>query len=1001
MPCVELMKDSLMKRPRPGKPLKGCRWASSVMMAITITTAAIIRTTPVTAFVPFQSHQSVFGTSQLAQSRWQVLLGVPHEDEEDPLLFSTAPRDGDKTATTALVVPASLEAACRQLWKSDGDDEALEQRRQMYELVQREDPDWYQEFVLDVFQCDPKDLGYPAVISSSSTKGDDKEANTDDSNNIQAEVEIASVTTTVPETIVASTDMNAMNTERQNFTSTATTNPSRRAAEINDSATAPMSQVDSIATLNQTMATSSTSNLSSNTAAASTLEEPFTSKNQTVMTTRPLQSNTSSLKSDMGERVSPIVTTNASESSLPNNVTLLSGNTTTSEAPDANLSILLEATIPDNLTSNGDSDAPETAPKSISFPTTPTSSANNKTATLAKTLDESPVTATLNQKASIVEDSTGTIDRNSSQSNQKAWSSKGSLNQTTSTRMEDVMVIKAQPSDNTTTDDSPKSSSSEKIVIYRDSKKGWQTVGLQQLLEWGYRQEEIQELLPDALAIIVQEEIRRPRTLGLPAPWKASSRTSESASPKVQVLANPKDANVMLKYLQTQEEKETADTAKYKSSRRDLRVSMAPPPPVGKKETNSRSVPRQPQREKSTGIRPQTQRTNPKGIRDDEEEPQPFTSTSTAKADTNPLLKKVPNDSPRSRSAMSSVGKDPRQTKDVTLSTPPSQNLKSDEIRAAVDEASTNKTVASHSTLDEVNGTAVVYRNFRGALAMVPFANLTALGYTTEDIESLKSEALAIIITDRISRPRQGIPKQWKTVGDKSAEVNFVEAIGQAEVLIDADKEDKRARTKKSPPSEVTDMRKKSSIPKVDPVDAIPSPRDRRRQKGENLSSREQPPRARKREDRPKQRSSPQEFEKDERSRRIYNAREIPNRGETPSTVDPPDPKSPIWIDMDTFRDLLRSEAELRVRILGDDWAPTVKQESNWRLNLYKNWLWTLHNGVGESIVPPSRYERARKIKQEQFRGMDDPEPFEKKRTTRKSSPTRNQAKKTPRDGER
>ena len=66
---------------------------------------------------------------------------------------------------------------------------------------------------------------------------------------------------------------------------------------------------------------------------------------------------------------------------------------------------------------------------------------------------------------------------------------------------------------------------------------------------------------------------------------------------------------------------------------------------------------------------------------------------------------------------------------------------------------------------------------------------------------------------------------------------------------------------------------------------------------------------------------------------------------------------------MDTFRKLLRTEAELRLRILGEDWAPTVKQESDWRLNLYKDWLWTLHDGVGGSIVPPSRYERARKMR--------------------------------------
>lgn len=65
---------------------------------------------------------------------------------------------------------------------------------------------------------------------------------------------------------------------------------------------------------------------------------------------------------------------------------------------------------------------------------------------------------------------------------------------------------------------------------------------------------------------------------------------------------------------------------------------------------------------------------------------------------------------------------------------------------------------------------------------------------------------------------------------------------------------------------------------------------------------------------------------------------------------------------MATFRDLLRNEIDFRLKILGPDWAPTMKQESNLRLEAYKKWLWALHNGVGsDPIVPPSRYERARR----------------------------------------
>ena len=127
-------------------------------------------------------------------------------------------------------------------------------------------------------------------------------------------------------------------------------------------------------------------------------------------------------------------------------------------------------------------------------------------------------------------------------------------------------------------------------------------------------------------------------------------------------------------------------------------------------------------------------------------------------------------------------------------------------------------------------------------------------------------------------------------------------------------------------------------------------------------------------------------------SKRIYNAREILNRQEKSPRSDPPDPNSPIWVNMDTFRSLLRNEAELRLRILGDDWASTVKQESEWRLDLYKRWLWTLHDGVGGSIVPPSRYERARKLQQRQMRKSDP----ESRRSQSRKEPARKSGNQRP-----
>jgi hypothetical protein len=123
-----------------------------------------------------------------------------------------------------------------------------------------------------------------------------------------------------------------------------------------------------------------------------------------------------------------------------------------------------------------------------------------------------------------------------------------------------------------------------------------------------------------------------------------------------------------------------------------------------------------------------------------------------------------------------------------------------------------------------------------------------------------------------------------------------------------------------------------------------------------------------------RQRPRPRERRSSGESRRektIYSG-----RGSQPSKQrardDPPSSSSGVWPDMDTFRRLLRNEAGLRLKILGDDWADVVKEESDWRLNLYKDWLWTVHNGIGRPVVE-SRSDRMRR--QRKFREEVGPPP--------------------------
>ena len=93
----------------------------------------------------------------------------------------------------------------------------------------------------------------------------------------------------------------------------------------------------------------------------------------------------------------------------------------------------------------------------------------------------------------------------------------------------------------------------------------------------------------------------------------------------------------------------------------------------------------------------------------------------------------------------------------------------------------------------------------------------------------------------------------------------------------------------------------------------------------------------------------------------MYNGRRAPSKKEK---GDPPPSSSGMWPDMETFRSLLRNEAGLRLRILGDDWKDIVRDESKWRHDLYKEWLWALHNGLGSPIVE-SRSDRMRRGRSE------------------------------------
>jgi hypothetical protein len=86
------------------------------------------------------------------------------------------------------------------------------------------------------------------------------------------------------------------------------------------------------------------------------------------------------------------------------------------------------------------------------------------------------------------------------------------------------------------------------------------------------------------------------------------------------------------------------------------------------------------------------------------------------------------------------------------------------------------------------------------------------------------------------------------------------------------------------------------------------------------------------------------------------------------------------WPDMDRFKSLLRNEASMRLHILGDDYSDSIQDEGNWRLNLYRNWLSLLQNGIGTPIIE-SRNDRRIRLLQQQRRENSN-ESFEADRSS-------------------
>jgi len=270
---------------------------------------------------------------------------------------------------------------------------------------------------------------------------------------------------------------------------------------------------------------------------------------------------------------------------------------------------------------------------------------------------------------------------------------------------------------------------------------------------------------------------------------------------------------------------------------------------------------------------------------------------------------------------------------------------------------------------------AIVYRSITGKkMTCVSLSSLLELGYTIGDLERVQAEFLSIVVLDKRRCPSMGIPSQWKISDPKAkAEVTLVESMEVATNLVNQQNEQEREEKESIQKRRQRQEGRRDSAPKKTSRRERPRESEREDRKRESQRSRGEPRKTRD-DDRPRRRRNESPPPRDRRRRdsldRDGNPRKIYQvpRDDTKRVQreDPPDPESPLWVNMDTFRDLLQKEADFRMNFIGNDWEEVIAQENDWREDLYKGWLWSLNNGVGESIVPPSRYERARRQQQQQ-----------------------------------
>ena len=183
---------------------------------------------------------------------------------------------------------------------------------------------------------------------------------------------------------------------------------------------------------------------------------------------------------------------------------------------------------------------------------------------------------------------------------------------------------------------------------------------------------------------------------------------------------------------------------------------------------------------------------------------------------------------------------------------------------------------------------------------------MSSLGYSREDISSIKPSVRLVILERSVQRPRKELPRKWLRTGEDGQPVA----------------------ARSAPPKAATGGRSKRAAGEGPSV----------AWSGRPLSEDEQRAAARLR----------------EKSREISTnlRRASPSSSAYEGESGPPS----FWPDKREFQNMLIDESRWRIDLIGGWVTPFVRAETKWRYGLYKNWLTFLDEGLGDGydVMPDS-----------------------------------------------